>query len=56
MEKKTLDLFARVDILVLQPVANNVLVQPYYSLGEQFGIGLSDLSSRHSLFQQRSQS
>src|SRR5262245_47188159 len=56
MEKKNLDLFARVDILVLQPIACNVLVQPHHSLGEQFGIGLSDLSSRHSLFQQGSQS
>src|SRR5262245_35630294 len=56
MEKKILDLFARVDLLVLQPVAHNVLVQPHYSLGEQFGIGLSDLSSRHSLLEQWSQS
>jgi hypothetical protein len=56
MEEKILDLFACINLLVLQPVARNMLCQSNHGLGEQFGIGLSDFSSRHSLFQQGSQS
>jgi hypothetical protein len=53
--EEILDLFARVNLLMLQPVAGDVLSEAGHSLRQKLRIGLSDLTVRHSLFQQRLQ-